>query len=222
MLGNSISYALKQEESIKVDKIKKLLSSKASEFLPSYYAVLYCGKSFLGNLLDPEEYRKRWDRGEVIRTHRFISKQINKCFGDIPMFWFINRHSELEDTTIDFKSGSFHPDLFIGDIPDEAIEDPSGALLPLFYKEDSSGIPINMRKVNTSALKLLLLDACIRQAKWIGNHTNSLLIQEIPPEEFEQTFHYGMKDITNLDDLNTVIDWKNSSFYNETTKEKIQ
>ena len=101
-------------------------------------------------------------------------------------------------------------------------EDPSGALLPLFYKEDSSGIPINMRKVDMGALKLLLLDACIRQAKWIGNHTNSPLIQEIPPEEFVQTFHYGMKDITNLDDLNKVFDWENSSFYNGTTKEKIQ
>ena len=79
-----------------------------------------------------------------------------------------------------------------------------------------------MRRVELGALKLLLLDACIRQAKWIGSNNDSLLIQEIPPEEFEQTFHYGMKDITNLDDLNTVIDWKNSSFYNGTTKEKIQ
>ena len=93
MLGNSISYALKQEESIKVDKIKKLLSSQASEFLPSYYAVLYYGKSFLGNLLDPEEYRKRWDRGQIRSTHNFISKQLKKCFGDIPQFWFINRHN---------------------------------------------------------------------------------------------------------------------------------
>ena len=92
MNGSSINYALKEVESRKVDKIKKLLSAQASEFLPSYYAVLYYGKSFIGDLLDPEDYRKRWDRGEVIRTHRFITKQINKCFGDIPMFWFINRH----------------------------------------------------------------------------------------------------------------------------------
>ena len=222
MNGSSINYALKEVESRKVDKIKKLLSAQASEFLPSYYAVLYYGKSFIGDLLDPEDYRKRWDRGEVIRTHRFISKQINKCFGDIPMFWFINRHDDSEDATGGFKKGSFHSDLFIGDIPDEVIENPSGALLPLFYKEDSIGVPINMRRVELGALKLLLLDACIRQAKWIGSNNDSLLIQEVPPEEFEQTFHYGMKDITNLDDLNIVIDWKNSSFYNETTKEKIQ
>ena len=32
-------------------------------------------------------------------------------------------------------------------------------------------------------------------------------------EEFEQTFDYGLKDITNLDDFNQVFDWENSSFY---------
>ena len=31
-------------------------------------------------------------------------------------------------------------------------------------------------------------------------------------EEFEQTFHYGMKDICDLNDLNRVVDWDNSFF----------
>ena len=29
----------------------------------------------------------------------------------------------------------------------------------------------------------------------------------------EQTFDYGLKDITKLDDFNQVVDWENSSFY---------
>ena len=28
-----------------------------------------------------------------------------------------------------------------------------------------------------------------------------------------QTFDYGLKDITKLDDFNQVVDWQNSSFY---------
>ena len=31
----------------------------------------------------------------------------------------------------------------------------------------------------------------------------------------EQTFNYGLKDITKLDDFNQVVDWENSSFQQE-------
>ncbi len=47
------------------------------------------------------------------------------------------------------------------------------------------------------ALKLLLLELCIREAKWIEKHPNSLKLQRVPIEEFSQTFDYGLKDITN-------------------------
>ena len=213
MLGSSIKYAEKVKESRQVEKIKKVLVDQASEFIPSYYAVLYYGKDFLGSLLEPEEYRKRWDREEVIKTHSFISRKIRKCFGDIPLYWFINRHKDYEDPEGNCKKGSFHSDLYIGEIPDEVIEDPSPALLPLFYKEDQSGIPINMREVGIEALKQLLLEACIREAKWVGRHPNSVKLQSFPIEEFSQTFDYALEDITNLDDFNQIVDWKNSSFY---------
>ena len=213
MLGSSIKYAEKVKESRQVEKIKKVLVDQASEFIPSYYAVLYYGKDFLGGLLEPEEYRKRWDREEVIKTHSFISRKIRKCFGDIPLYWFINRHKDYEDPEGNCKKGSFHTDLYIGEIPDEVIEDPSPALLPLFYKEDQSGIPINMREVGIEALKQLLLEACIREAKWVGKHPNSVKLRSILIEEFSQTFDYGLKDITKLDDFTQIVDWKNSSFY---------
>ena len=49
---------------------------------------------------------------------------------------------------------------------------------------------------------------------------NSLKLQKVPVEEFSQTFDYGLKDITNLDDFNQVVDWENSSFYQKNLKEK--
>ena len=206
MLGSSIKYAERVKESRKVEKIKKVLVDQASEFIPSYYAVLYYGKDFLGGLLEPEEYRKRWDREEVIKTHSFISRKIRKCFGDIPLFWFINRHDDYEDIEGNCKKGSFHSDLYIGEIPNEAITTPSDALLELLGKSDQSGIPINIKEVGMRALKLLLLELCIREAKWVGKHPNSLKLQKVPIEEFSQTFDYGLKDITKLDDFNQVVD----------------
>ena len=68
------------------------------------------------------------------------------------------------------------------------------------------------------ALKLLLLELCTREAKWVGKHPNSLKLQRVPIEEFSQTFDYGLKDITKLDDFNQVVDWENSSFCHASTK----
>ncbi len=59
---------------------------------------------------------------------------------------------------------------------------------------------------------------CIREARWIGKHPNSLKLQKVPIEEFEQTFDYGLKDIIKLDDFNHVFDWENSSFYQARTE----
>tara|TARA_E500000331_G_scaffold73943_1_gene68994 strand:- start:166 stop:384 length:219 start_codon:yes stop_codon:yes gene_type:complete len=55
--------------------------------------------------------------------------------------------------------------------------------------------------------------ALIRGAKWIRKHPNSLKLQKVPIEEFEQAFDYGLKEITKLDDFNQVVDWETSSFY---------
>ncbi len=39
------------------------------------------------------------------------------------------------------------------------------------------------------------------------------VLERVPIEEFDQTFDYGLKDITKLDDFNQLDDWENSSFY---------
>ena len=69
-----------------------------------------------------------------------------------------------------------------------------------------------------NSFKRLLLEMCIREARWIGKHPNSLKLQKVPIEEFEQTFDYGLKEITKLDDFNQVVDWQNSLFYQATNQ----
>ena len=86
--------------------------------------------------------------------------------------------------------------------------------MPLFYKEDESGIPINCRNVDMDSLKLLLLNACIRQSKWVGNHPRALFLADVPPEEMENTFMYSHKNFnSSMDAMLQVVDWDNSSFY---------
>ena len=201
-----------------IDRIKELLWKQTEahpQGMPTYYAVLYYGKSVKGGLLDSETYNRRWRLSEVRKTHRFINNLIRKCFGsDVPIWWSIERHRDSVDDEGNTKKGSFHSNLYVGSISDDAIENPSPYLMPLFYKEDECGIPINMRNVDIDNLKLLLLNACIRQAKWVGQHPSSLFLSIIPPEEMEQTFYYGLKDFTTrLEKMDEIIDFGNSSYY---------
>ena len=71
-----------------------------------------------------------------------------------------------------------------------------------------------MRVVEMENLKLLLPNVCIRQSKWIGYHPDSLFLAVVPPDEMEATFLYDIKDLSpDLDNIDKIIDWKNSSFY---------
>ena len=80
MLGDSINYVEKVEESRQVERIKNFMLNQAIEFIPSYYAVCYYCRAFDGSFLSPTEYRKRWDRKEVEISHAVISSLIKKIF----------------------------------------------------------------------------------------------------------------------------------------------
>lgn len=102
----------------------------------------------------------------------------------------------------------------MGDISDDAIESPSPYLMPLFYQEDESGIPINCRSVDAENLKLLLLDACLRQSKWVGKHPRALKVDAVPASEMEGVFHYCARHFnSNIEQMDIHIDWSNSSYY---------
>ena len=223
MKGTTLSYALKQEEAKHIEIIKKALTKQANEFNLEYFATCFYGKSFHGGRLDPETYRKRWDRGQVIRTHRFIRNQLKKCFGDIKMIFIIERHKPFRDPSGNLKEGSFHTHLYISEIPDSALQNPSRTLTQLIRRDSSLGTEFHMRNLNSFKLKELLLNAVIRTSRWIGSYPPSLKIDRIETSTFDYCFgSYGLKQYQQYDDLNTAIDWSNSSFYNPTTKETIK
>ena len=237
----NLTYALKEEETKKAHKVQNLLIDQMMDHPmghPEYYGVCFYRKSFEGGDLTPEDHYKRWNINEVRKTHKFIARQIHKCFGkDIPLWFFINRHQgqqDISETSFTFgsarseeeyiarpnKQGSFHTDLYVGEIPDEAIANPSPSLLEYFYKEDQSGIPIDSRQVGIDGKKLLLLEAVIRTSKWIGRHPKSLNLHQVPKQEMEEkVICYGLKDLTTLEDLDSIVDFDNSYFYTP-SKEK--
>ena len=107
--GITRAYALKQEESRLAHKVQNLLIDQLMAHplgSPEYYVTLYYGKSFTGGQLDSEEYRKRWDREEIKKTHKFIKNLIHKSFGELVPVWFtIERHRDYEDENGNNKKG---------------------------------------------------------------------------------------------------------------------
>ena len=110
------------------------------------------------------------------------------------------------------KDGHYHSNLFVGTIPDLAIEEPSPHLMPLFYKEDEGGIPINMRAANLETRNSFI--ECLYSTSKVGWTTSPIIISlPVPAEEMEQTISYCMKEIDEKpESFNRVIDRKNSYF----------
>tara|TARA_B100000214_G_C23541418_1_gene434203 strand:- start:27 stop:239 length:213 start_codon:yes stop_codon:yes gene_type:complete len=68
------------------------------------------------------------------------------------------------------------------------ITTPSEGLKRLICKIQQSGTPIYISEMGIEGIRPLLLDVCIRKAKWVGDHLNSGLIDYEPREEFGNAF----------------------------------
>ena len=215
-LTDSDAYLKTVEETRHINTIKRLITSHALSWEPKYFVTCFYGRSTDGGYLTPDAYRKRFDREQVRNTHRFIRGHIHKCFGQVPMFWTIERHEDRHDPVWGDMKGAFHSHLYLGEIDELAIDHPTNYLKALYFKRDYFGATINSNRINGDNLKLLLLDACLRQSKWIGLYPLSLDIQIINSAEELRTLHYGLKQVKQEDDLNNVIDWDRSDLKKQT------
>ena len=215
-LTDSDAYLKTVEETRHINTIKRLITSHALSWEPKYFVTCFYGRSTDGGYLTPDAYRKRFDREQVRNTHRFIRGHIHKCFGQVPMFWTIERHEDRHDPVWGDMKGAFHSHLYLGEIDELAIDHPTNYLKALYFKRDYFGATINSNRINGDNLKLVLLDACLRQSKWIGLYPLSLDIQIINSAEELRTLHYGLKQVKQEDDLNNVIDWDRSDLKKQT------
>ena len=215
-LTDSDAYLKTVEENSHINTMKRLITSRALSWKPKYFVTCFYGRSTDGGYLTPDAYRKRFDRGQVRNTHRFIRKHIQKCFGQVPMFWTIERHEDRHHPLWGDMKGAFHSHLYLGEIDELAIDHPTNYLKALYFKRDYFGATINSNRTNGDNLKLLLLDTCLRQSKWIGLYPSSLDIQIINTDTELKTLHYGLKQVKEEDDLNNVIDWDRSDLKKQT------
>ena len=234
-LADSDAYTKTVEENRHLNTMKSLVASCALNWEPKYFVTCYYGRSYEGDYLKPDEYRKRWDRNEVRKTHKFIRGLIRKYLGDVPMVFVIERHKETVHPVWGEMKGAFHTHLYLGDVNksiaehyamgvvDEGIHELQLEELSLYphmhdllNQKDYFGCSINSGRRQDANLTELLIEYSIRQAKWVGKFPDSLDIQKIRSNafglDFKRTFHYGLKQIDKEDDLNEVIDWKNSDF----------
>jgi hypothetical protein len=225
MNKEKIEYDLRRQRALElnyVDRIKTFLYNQLYNHPnhPVYSGTIYYGRSFTGDILHGEELRKRWDLLEVRKTHEFICKLIRNHFGSNVSIWLFNeRHKDIEQEDGSTKKGAYHTNFYIGGIDDEVIEQPNPYLIKLFYQPDELGIPVNCRNIqDIESLKILLLNVCIRDAKWVGRHPSALNLQYAPKKSDTETFYF-LKDFTTLDQLLEVVDFDNSDFdYSEITE----
>ena len=219
MLIDTPAYTEAVKQSRYLSEFKKFLANRVDVcFEPDYFVTLYYGRSFRGGYLPPDEYRKRWDKTEVRKTHKFIRSLLRKCYPDIKMVFCIERHSETEHPTRGEMKGAFHTHLYLAGVeqyvhqePDQILENEAlMKVLPSYFRRSiNTDIGWTMPQYRYPQFEHML-GIVLRTAKWVGSHPDSLDIQSIGHNEFKRTFHYGLKQIESEDDLNEKIDWHHS------------
>ena len=218
MLIDTPAYTAAVDKSRYLTTMKTFLANRTDVcFEPDYFVTLYYGRSFRGGYLSPSEYRKRWDKTEVRKTHKFIRSLLRKCFPDIKMVFIMERHSETEHPTFGVVKGAFHTHLYLAEVeqyvhlaPDQLLKknEALNKLMPYWirWSINTGKTPGHLHDISFE----YVLGKVIRTAKWVGSHPDSLDIQSIGHNEFKRTFHYGLKQIDSEDDLNERIDWHHS------------
>ena len=154
-LTDSDAYLQAIEETRHLNTMKSLVASCALNWEPKYFVTCFYGRKSDGSFLDQADYRKRWDRGQVKNTHGFIRGHIHKCFGQVPMFWTIERHEDRHHPLWGDMKGAFHSHLYLGEIDELAIDHPTNYLKALYFKRDYFGATINSSRVDGDNLRYM-------------------------------------------------------------------
>ena len=185
---------------------------------PYYFiSIQYDFKDKDGNI-DKEGIKCLYDYNLVVKTHTHISNLLREAFDrELQMWWFIERNPSFmnEDKMI---RGYYHSHLILDFIQDRSIEEPTRTLKKVLY--NSGQIPIlNRVYLDNEDRKMDCIKEVIKGCDWCKSTGKSPVhIQEITNlktlfyKEGENNSGYLMKQINEKEDLDTGIDFKNSSF----------
>ena len=168
-----------------------------------------------------------YDTYEVFDTHKHINNLLWDAFDrNLMMFWFVERNPDLiEDGKI--TRGYFHSHLILSIIQDRYFDEPSRALKKIYHQGSTTCNPdqffdipiINRVYADDEDRHYDLIEGVLRQAEWIKNGNKQTISIE-PITNLHRLFYksgdndggYLLKQLDSKQDLDKLIDFRNSSF----------
>lgn len=174
-----------------------------------------------------DRVKKLYDAYAVFDTHKHINNLLWDAFDkNLMIWWFMERNPDfIEDGKI--IRGHYHSHLILSTIQDRLFEEPSRALKKIYHNSSYTSNPdsfftipiINQVFMDEEERHYALIEGVLRQAEWIkGGNPNTIDIK--PITNLHALFYkpndadggYLLKQLNTKQDLDKLIDFKNSSF----------
>ena len=209
------------------EDLGKCIASRIDKYSPCYFISIQYNIYDNNRKVIKDRIKKLYDAYAVFDTHKHINNLLRDAFDkNLMMWWFMERNSDfIEDGKI--IRGYYHSHLILSTIQDRFFEEPSRALKKIYHHSSSSSNPdsfftipiINQVFMDEEERHYALIEGVLRQAEWIkGGNPNTIDIK--PITNLHALFYkpndadggYLLKQLNTKQDLDKLIDFKNSSF----------
>lgn len=203
------------------------IASQVNKYSPCYFISIQYNIYDNNRKVIKDRAKKLYDAYAVFDTHKHINNLLWDAFDrNLMMWWFMERNPDfIEDGKI--IRGHYHSHLILSTIQDRFFEEPSRTLKKIYHHSSSSSnrdsffnIPIiNQVFMDEEERHYALIEGVLRQAEWIkGGNPNTIDIK--PITNLHALFYkpndadggYLLKQLNTKQDLDKLIDFKNSSF----------
>jgi hypothetical protein len=205
----------------------RCIASRIDKYSPCYFISIQYNIYDNNRKVIKDRIKKLYDAYAVFDTHKHINNLFWDAFDrNLMMWWFMERNPDfIEDGKI--IRGHYHSHLILSTIQDRFFEEPSRTLKKIHYHSSSSSNPdsfftipiINQVFMDEEERHYALIEGVLRQAEWIkGGNPNTINIK--PITNLHALFYkpndadggYLLKQLNTKQDLDKLIDFKNSSF----------
>ena len=209
------------------EDLGKCIASRIDKYSPCYFISIQYNIYDNNRKVIKDRIKKLYDAYAVFDTHKHINNLLRDAFDrNLMMWWFMERNQDfIEDGKI--IRGHYHSHLILSTIQDRFFEEPSRALKKIYHHSSSSSNPdsfftipiINQVFMDDEERHYALIEGVLRQAEWIkGGNPNTIDIK--PITNLHALFYkpndadggYLLKQLNTKQDLDKLIDFKNSSF----------
>lgn len=209
------------------EDLGKCIASRIDKYSPCYFISIQYNIYDNNRKVIKDRIKKLYDAYAVFDTHKHINNLLWDAFDrNLMMWWFMERNQDfIEDGKI--IRGHYHSHLILSTIQDRFFEEPSRALKKIYHHSSSSSNPdsfftipiINQVFMDEEERHYALIEGVLRQAEWIkGGNPNTIDIK--PITNIHTLFYkpndadggYLLKQLNTKQDLDKLIDFKNSSF----------